>query len=100
LFAEDTASRMFEKGLPMNRKKLLERLAQGAMQNVSFGDMVNLIEGYGFRLARTRGSHHIFVHDDVAELVNLQDVRGEAKPYQIRQFLRLVSRYNIPLEND
>jgi len=83
----------------MNRKKLLERLAQGAMQNVSFGDMVNLIEGYGFRLVRTRGSHHIFVHDDATELVNLQDVRGEAKPYQIRQFLRLVSRYNIRLEN-
>ncbi len=84
----------------MNRKKLLERLAQGAMRNVSFGDMVNLIEGYGFRLVRTQGSPHIFMHDDVAELVNMQDVHGEAKPYQIRQFLRLVSRYNIRLEND
>ncbi len=70
------------------------------MQNVMFRDMVNLIEGYGFRQTRTRGSHHIFVHDDIPELVNLQDVAGEAKPYQIRQFLRLVSRYNIPLETE
>jgi len=35
---------------------------------------------------------------DVAELVNLQDVKGEAKPYQIRQFLRLVEKYNLRLE--
>jgi hypothetical protein len=34
----------------------------------------------------------------VAELVNLQEVAGEAKPYQIRQFMRLIERYNITLE--
>jgi hypothetical protein len=32
--------------------------------------------------------------------VNLQDVRGRAKPYQIRQFLRLVERYNLKTEDD
>jgi hypothetical protein len=26
---------------------------------------------------------------------NLQEVKGEAKPYQIRQFLRLLEKYNI-----
>ena len=30
--------------------------------------------------------------------VNLQEARGEAKPYQIRQFLRLVERHNLILE--
>ena len=30
----------------------------------------------------------------------MQSVRGEAKPYQIRQFLRLVERYNLKLEDD
>ena len=84
----------------MNRKKLLRKLAHGSLENVSFRDMVNLIEGCGFTLGRTRGSHHIFVHGDIPELLNLQDVGGEAKPYQIRQFLRLVSRYNISLENE
>jgi len=33
-------------------------------------------------------------------MVNLQDVNGEAKPYQIRQFLRLVERYNLRLEDE
>jgi len=45
---------------------------------------------FGFRRARQRGSHHTFVHPDVAELVNLQDVSGVAKPWQVRQFLKLV----------
>jgi len=82
----------------VNRKRLLQRLAQGALQIVAFRDMVSLVEGFGFRLQRTTGSHHIFVHPNVPELVNLQDVRGEAKPYQIRQFLRLVERYSLRLD--
>jgi len=36
----------------------------------------------------------------VPELVNVQEVRGEAKPYQIRQFLRLAERYNLRLEDE
>jgi hypothetical protein len=33
----------------------------------------------------------------VPELLNLQEVSGEAQLYQIRQFLRLVERHNLPL---
>jgi hypothetical protein len=83
----------------MNRRKLLKRLADGALRNVSFADMVNLVEGFGFRLQRTSGSHHVFAHPDLPELLNLQEVRGEAKPYQIKQFLRLVERYNLGMED-
>ena len=68
----------------MKRKKLLKRLSDGNVRNVAFGDMVTMVEGFGFRLVRTSGSHHIFTHPDVAEMVNLQEVKGEAKPYQIR----------------
>jgi len=81
----------------MNRERLFQRLAQGALQNVAFRDMVKLVEGFGFRLLRISGSHHIFAHPSIPELVNLQDVGGEAKPYQIRQFLRLVERYGLKL---
>ena len=82
----------------MNRKKLLRRLIGGAVQNVSFDDLRNLAEGFGFQRARTAGSHQVFVHPAIPELLNLQDVGGEAKPYQIRQLLRLVERYNLRLE--
>ncbi len=45
--------------------------------------MVNLVEGFGFKLSRTDGIHHIFTRPDIPELVNLQDVKGRTKPYQI-----------------
>ena len=84
----------------MRRRKLLKRLSEGQLKNVAFGDMINMVEGFGFRLDRVGGSHHIFVHSDIPELVNLQKVKGEAKPYQIRQFLRLIERYNLKLEDE
>jgi predicted RNA binding protein YcfA (HicA-like mRNA interferase family) len=62
--------------------------------------MMSLVEAFGFRLSRTEGSHHIFVHPDVPVLINLQDVKGQAKPYQMRQFLKLVERYSLTLEED
>ncbi len=84
----------------MNRKKLLGRLSRGELRNVAFGDIVNLVEGFGFHLDRIQGSHHIFKHSLVSEMLNLQEVRGEAKPYQIRQLLRIVERHNLHLEDD
>ena len=62
--------------------------------------MVNLVEGFGFKLPRTDGSHHIFVRQDIPEIVNLQNVKGQAKPYQMRQFLKLVERHDLKLEDE
>ena len=44
------------------------------------------------------GSHHIYVHADVSELVNLQNVNGQAKLYQVKQLLCLIERYNLQME--
>lgn len=48
--------------------------------------------------AGVSGSHHIYAHPRVPDLVNLQDVRGQAKPYQVRQLMRLVELYDLKLE--
>jgi len=82
----------------MNHKRLFARLSQGHLQNVSFRELVALAEALGFHLVRISGSHHVFSHPEVRELLNLQEVRGKGKPYQIRQLLRLVERYNLHLE--
>jgi predicted RNA binding protein YcfA (HicA-like mRNA interferase family) len=82
-----------------HKRKLLLKALSGS-KNIRFGEMVELVETFGFRLSRVSGSHHIFVHPQVAELVNLQDVDGKAKPYQIRQFLKLVERYDLDLGDD
>ena len=63
----------------------------GGSKNIRFADMVNLVRGFGFELSRTEGSHHIFFRTDIPELVNLQNVKGQAKPCQMRQFLRLTA---------
>ncbi len=78
-------------------KKILTKVFSGS-KNIAFGDFVLLVEGFGFRLSRINGSHHIFVHEDIKELVNLQNVDGQVKPYQVRQFMELVERYNLHLE--
>ena len=83
----------------MNRRRLLLRILNGS-RNVAFSDFINLIEGFGFRLSRVRGSHHIYVHPHVSELVNLQEVSGQVKPYQVRQMLKLVERYHLQLTDD
>ena len=49
---------------------------------------------------RISGNHHIFEHATLTELINLQEVGGEGKPYQIRQFLRLIERYDLRLEDE
>lgn len=84
----------------MNRRRLLARLAGGAFNNVAFADFCSLAEGFGFELARVSGSHHILTHPALGELLSAQNAAGEAKPYQIRQLLRLVERYNLPLEDE
>lgn len=78
----------------MDKRKILEKALAGS-RNIRFGEMVTLVEAFGFRLSRISGSHHIYVHPDVRELVNLQEIGGKVKPYQVRQFIRLVERYNI-----
>ena len=70
---------------------------QGNVSNVRFGDFVRLIEAFGFRLDRTRGIHYIYRHDEIPDSVNIQSAGGQAKEYQIRQFLWLVEHYNIEL---
>ncbi len=80
----------------MNKRKLLKKALAGS-KNIRFGDMVTLIEAFGFRLARVSGSHHILEHADVPEIVNIQNQKGKAKPYQVRQFLELVEHYNLEL---
>ncbi len=82
----------------MNNRKRLQKII-AAPQNVRFGEMVTLVRAFGFRLLRTSSSHHIFGRDGIPEQINLQEVNGKAKSYQIRQFLKLVERYNLTLDD-
>lgn len=80
----------------MDKKKLLAKVLAGS-KNISFHEMMSLVEAFGFRLSRINGSHHIFVHPQIPELVNLQEKNGKAKPYQVREFLQLVEQYDLKM---
>jgi len=77
--------------------KLLDRVRAGQLANVDFADLVRLVEALGFGLARVSGSHRIYSHPEVAEMLGLQPFRGDAKPYQTRQLVTLVEVYNLSL---
>jgi len=77
-------------------KEILQKAIRSPA-GIRFQEMTLLVGAFGFRWSRQRGSHHIFVHPSVHELVNIQDVNGMAKGYQVRQFLKLVERYDLRL---
>jgi len=83
----------------MKKPKLLRKAVSGS-KNLRFNEMTALVESFGFRLARISGSHHIYSNPGIPELLNLQESEGMAKPYQVRQFLKLVERYNLVLEEE
>ena len=80
----------------MSPQKLLQK-ALSSPANLRFEEACSLARAFGFHLSRVKGSHHIFAHPSVRELVNLQEVKGKAKPYQVKQLLALVEEYNLPL---
>ncbi len=85
----------------MSRKEKLQKLlakALGGAKNIKFAEFVYLVENFGFHISRTKGSHHIFTHPNVDELLNLQNVKGQVKPYQVKQFLNLIEKYNLKTE--
>jgi predicted RNA binding protein YcfA (HicA-like mRNA interferase family) len=84
----------------MKPELFLRRLRSGHLANVTFADFVTVVEGFGFRLDRTSGSHHIYQHRNTSLRISLQSRDGEAKPYQVRQFLRIVELHGLQWDED
>ncbi len=82
----------------MNKRRLLQKLLSGS-KNIRFNEAKAITAAFGFNLDRISGSHHIFLHPDVPELVNLQNVKGKAKPYQVKQLLKIIEKYNLHMED-
>jgi len=83
----------------VDKQKLLWKLISGS-KNIRFSEAIAVAESLGFKLDRISGSHHILVHPSVPELINLQNVKGKAKPYQVKQLLRIAEKYNLHLEDE
>jgi hypothetical protein len=63
----------------VNALKLLKK-ALSSPANLRFEEVYALARAFGFHFSRVNGSHHIFARAGVAELLNLQEIDGKAKP--------------------
>jgi len=68
---------------------------------VRFDDLLGLLEAFGFELKRISGSHPVYKHPAVPHLLLLQPTdAGQAKPYQVRQLLKLIEEYELVLDEE
>ncbi len=75
--------------------KIRQRVLSGSSDtNLSFESLCQLLRRLGFT-ERVKGSHHIFVRDQVAEILNLQPSGTKAKAYQVKQVRSLLVKYKL-----
>ncbi len=80
-------------------EKLIVKLLSGnADKNFDFIDLLKILEVTGFT-GRIRGSHHIFIKENVEEIINLQPNGKQAKAYQVKQVRELLLKYKL-IPND
>lgn len=64
--------------------------------DVRFSDLVSALLGLGFVKARQIGSHQQFEHPEHRDVhVTLQENKGKAKGYQVRQVLAVIDRCKL-----
>jgi len=80
------------------KKKLLAILINNH-NNVKFSDFIVLLNHFGFELRRINGSHHIYKNYAIGKSINVQNDKGEAKSYQIKQFLQIIEEYELEVED-
>ncbi len=64
-------------------------------KNVHFNKLCSAAELFGFRFRGGKGSHVIYRRDGIKEMLNFQNIEGRAKPYQVRQLLKIIDKYNL-----
>lgn len=82
-----------------NRSKLLDFLKKNP-KNIRFNKLCNIAGEFGFKFKGGRGSHRIYVKKGIKEILNFQNVHGKAKPYHVRQLIKVIEKYNLIEEQD
>ncbi len=78
----------------MTVSKLLDELNTNP-KNVRFARLCKIAEAFGFQTRKGSGSHRVYYRDGIWEILNFQDDGGWAKPYQVRQFIKLIEKYDL-----
>lgn len=83
----------------MDRYRLFLELKRNP-KNVRFERLCKAAETFGFRFRGGKGSHRIYVREGIGEMLNFQNVGEKAKPYQVRQFIKIIGKYNLLEEGE
>jgi len=78
----------------MKKREIYTKLKENP-KNVRFEELCSAAELFGFKFREGKGSHRIFVKEGVKEMLNFQNVKGWAKPYQVKQFIDIIEKYNL-----
>ena len=81
----------------MNKQELYEELKQ-KLKNLRFKRLCLIAEAFGFQYKGGKGSHRIYVREGIEELLNFQNVNGKAKPYQVRQLIKIIENHELLME--
>lgn len=80
-------------------KKLFEK-ANNNPSDVRFGDICKLAGAFGFEYKGGKGSHKVYTKKGLEEILNFQEVSGKVKPYQVKQFLKIIQEHDLKLKED
>jgi hypothetical protein len=81
-------------GTLVNNRENYQKLKR-APANIRFTEICQIALSFGFQYAGGEGSHRIYVRPGVNEMLNFQNVRGMAKSYQVRQFIKIIEKYGL-----
>ena len=75
-------------------QKLYEK-AKTLPANLKFSELCQLAEKAGFEFRNQTGSHSVYKHPELKEMMNFQPDGNKAKPYQVKQLLRTIDKYGL-----
>lgn len=79
--------------------KLYASLLANPRAPISFREFERLLRAFGFEHVRTKGSHAIWIHRQLARPFPIQPTGKDAKLYQIREFLELIEEHGLYMES-
>ncbi|MBP2678988.1 MAG: YcfA-like protein [Deltaproteobacteria bacterium] len=76
------------------RQKLIEKRRMNPA-GIRFREICLLAEHLGFSRRGGKGSHVVYERDGISEILTVQDRKGMAKPYQVKQLLAVMDKYDL-----
>ena len=63
-------------------------------KSILFADLRTVLDRLGFQ-CRIKGDHFIYTKYGVEEIINIQPVGNQAKPYQVKQVRNIILKYQL-----